>query len=155
MAATCSLKIAGPVVSSRHLVDRVRSLRERVTLAQQRGTLFFYLLFLRMFPISPNWLLNMVSGWVRTGNCVGQIGGSASGLACCSKLATTMEDLRCFISALLLQVGVPLPYFAMSMALGLAPYNFVTVNAGSILEQVSGWNVCHDRSWWSCRSWHR
>ena len=37
----------------------------------------------------------------------------------------------------LFQVGVPVHYFAVSMALGLLPYNFATVNAGSILEKVS------------------
>ena len=44
----------------------------------------------------------------------------------------------------LLQVGVPVHYFALSMSIGLLPYNFIAVNAGSILEQVRSVSILKD-----------
>ena len=40
---------------------RVNTLRRRVTAEEKNGSLFYFLLFLRLFPVSPNWLLNILS----------------------------------------------------------------------------------------------
>jgi uncharacterized membrane protein YdjX (TVP38/TMEM64 family) len=36
-------------------------LEQKVATERESGSLFFFLLFLRLFPASPNWLLNIVS----------------------------------------------------------------------------------------------
>ena len=59
--------------------------------------LIFYLLFIRIFPFTPNWLIN----------------------------------IACPI------VGVPIVKFIISVFLGLMPYNYVCVQAGSILASVT------------------
>ena len=46
------------------LPTRIHALRRKVH--ANRQDLFFYLLFMRMFPLTPNWFLNMVRvvcGW--------------------------------------------------------------------------------------------
>jgi uncharacterized membrane protein YdjX (TVP38/TMEM64 family) len=73
----------------------VRSKTEQVKL-EGRLTLLTYLISLRLFPGTPNWLLNMAMP-----HC-----------------------------------GVPLSLFILSVLLGLAPYTFVTVSAGSVLATV-------------------
>lgn len=64
--------------------------RLRQELTQNHTSLFVTLVSARVFPFSPNWLLNLSSPWLH----------------------------------------VPLPAFAGSVALGLLPYNLVTVQAG-------------------------
>lgn len=81
----------------RCLGSRVRPVTVRVDAARAQGTLFYYLLFARLFPFTPNWALNLVAPWV----------------------------------------GVPLQQFWPSVLLGLLPYNFVLVRAGTLIEQLS------------------
>uniref|UniRef100_A0A7E4W120 Golgi apparatus membrane protein TVP38 n=1 Tax=Panagrellus redivivus TaxID=6233 RepID=A0A7E4W120_PANRE len=78
---------------------------ERLTYLQQKiddnnQRLLPFLLFARMFPISPSWLLNIVAPFL----------------------------------------NIPLPIFAASAFVGLAPYNFVCVQAGSILSELKSWD---------------
>jgi len=77
-----------------HQVDK---LQRRISTEEKNGSLFWFLLFLRLFPASPNWLLNILS-----------------------PLA-----------------GVHLSYFFPSVALGLIPYNFVCVQTGCLLSDLS------------------
>jgi len=77
--------------------QKVDQLRGRVLTEEKRGSLFYFLLFLRLFPASPNWLLNILS-----------------------PLA-----------------GVPLFHFFPSVALGLIPYNFVCVQTGCLLGDLT------------------
>merc|ERR1712106_644232 len=57
----CSLaRAVGKEVAMRHFPDRVERFREK--LEENRQELPFFLLFLRLFPMSPNWALNMASG---------------------------------------------------------------------------------------------
>jgi len=58
--------------------------------------LFYFLLSVRVFPMTPNWLVNMASP----------------------------------------HVNIPLRSFFFSVLVGLMPYNFLTVQAGSMLSQV-------------------
>nr|CAD2167218.1 unnamed protein product [Meloidogyne enterolobii] len=62
--------------------------------------LLAFLLFARMFPISPSWLLNIVAPFL----------------------------------------NIPLPLFTFSVLVGLAPYNFICVQAGFILSDLRGWD---------------
>ncbi|KAF7636601.1 hypothetical protein Mgra_00003997 [Meloidogyne graminicola] len=62
--------------------------------------LLAFLLFARMFPISPSWLLNIVAPFL----------------------------------------NIPLPLFIFSVLVGLAPYNFICVQAGFILSDLRGWD---------------
>ena len=57
----------------------------------------YFLISARVFPFTPNWLLNITSPWF----------------------------------------GVPWRYFACSVLLGLLPYNFVSVRAGTVLMQLN------------------
>ena len=41
------------------------SIRKQVQAANDKGELMYYLLFARVFPFSPNWLLNMASPWLQ------------------------------------------------------------------------------------------
>ncbi|KAI6216720.1 hypothetical protein M3Y99_01804600 [Aphelenchoides fujianensis] len=78
---------------------------ERITYLQQKvddnsHRLLPFLLFARMFPISPSWLLNIVAPFL----------------------------------------NIPLPIFAFSAFIGLAPYNFICVQAGFILADLRSWD---------------
>eukprot|EP00500_Bicosoecida_sp_ms1_P004843 CAMPEP_0203816094 /NCGR_PEP_ID=MMETSP0115-20131106/14334_1 /ASSEMBLY_ACC=CAM_ASM_000227 /TAXON_ID=33651 /ORGANISM="Bicosoecid sp, Strain ms1" /LENGTH=293 /DNA_ID=CAMNT_0050724993 /DNA_START=310 /DNA_END=1188 /DNA_ORIENTATION=+ len=47
------------------LGERIRPVTIRVETAAAQGNLFFYLLFARLFPFTPNWALNLIAPWVR------------------------------------------------------------------------------------------
>ena len=67
---------------------------------ENNNRLLLFLLFGRMFPISPSWLLNVVAPFL----------------------------------------NVPIHLFVLSVLLGLAPYNFICVQAGVILSQLRSWH---------------
>ncbi|KAL3096999.1 hypothetical protein niasHS_002715 [Heterodera schachtii] len=78
---------------------------EKITYLQRKvddnsHRLLPFLLFARMFPISPSWLLNIVAPFL----------------------------------------NIPLPVFAFSVFVGLAPYNFICVQAGFILSDLTSWD---------------
>uniref|UniRef100_A0A9J8AX38 Transmembrane protein 41aa n=1 Tax=Cyprinus carpio carpio TaxID=630221 RepID=A0A9J8AX38_CYPCA len=80
--------------------SKVSSLDFMFTLFQveeNRSSLFFFLLFLRFFPMSPNWFLNMTSPIL----------------------------------------NIPVTLFFMAVFIGLMPYNFICVQTGSMLSQIS------------------
>ncbi|OQR92250.1 SNARE associated Golgi protein [Achlya hypogyna] len=79
------------------LPGKLEVLQAKITAAQEDNRLFFGLLFLRIFPFSPNWLLNIASPYLQ----------------------------------------IPMHLFAPAALLGLMPYNFVTVKAGSMLAQLT------------------
>jgi len=81
----------------RFFPHQVEQLQRRVSTEEKNGSLFYFLLFLRLFPASPNWLLNILS-----------------------PLA-----------------GVHLVYFFPTVALGLIPYNFVCVQTGCLLSDLT------------------
>lgn len=83
-------------VSERLLPGKLHALRQKIDDARAQGQLPFLLLFLRVFPFTPNWFLNMASPWLQ----------------------------------------VPLKLFAPSVAVGLLPYNFITVHAGAMLSSL-------------------
>ena len=61
-ASLCYLlaRAVGREAAVTYFPARVQSFREK--LEQNREELPFFLLFLRLFPMSPNWALNMASG---------------------------------------------------------------------------------------------
>ncbi|XP_048390782.1 transmembrane protein 41A-like [Stegostoma tigrinum] len=80
----------------------VQRFPERLSMLQQkvqenRNSLFFFLLFLRFFPMTPNWFLNITSPIL----------------------------------------NVPLMQFFFSIVIGLLPYNFICVQTGCILSEIS------------------
>ncbi|XP_012692661.2 transmembrane protein 41A-A [Clupea harengus] len=75
--------------------DKVNKLQKKVE--DNRNSLFFYLLFLRFFPMSPNWFLNMTAPIV----------------------------------------NIPVTLFALSIFIGLMPYNFICVQTGSMLSELT------------------
>ncbi|BFZ15604.1 hypothetical protein BsWGS_18644 [Bradybaena similaris] len=79
----------------KYFPDKVNLFQEKVE--SNRDGLFFFLLFLRLFPMSPNWMMNIVAPIV----------------------------------------GIPLHLFFLSVFIGLMPYNFVCVQTGSVLSQIS------------------
>uniref|UniRef100_A0A4W5LQF5 Transmembrane protein 41aa n=1 Tax=Hucho hucho TaxID=62062 RepID=A0A4W5LQF5_9TELE len=64
---------------------------------ENQSCLFFFLLFLRFFPMTPNWFLNMSAPIV----------------------------------------NIPVTFFSFSIFIGLIPYNFICVQTGSMLSEVS------------------
>jgi len=52
--------IVGAATANRYFPDRIRAFE--VKLDENKAQLPFFLLFLRLFPISPNWALNIASG---------------------------------------------------------------------------------------------
>ncbi|XP_061580480.1 transmembrane protein 41A-A [Cololabis saira] len=64
---------------------------------ENRDCLFFFLLFLRFFPMTPNWFLNMSAPIV----------------------------------------NIPITFFFCSVFIGLLPYNFICVQTGVMLSEVS------------------
>uniref|UniRef100_A0A8C0FDH6 Transmembrane protein 41A n=1 Tax=Bubo bubo TaxID=30461 RepID=A0A8C0FDH6_BUBBB len=75
--------------------DKVALLQRKVE--ENRSCLFFFLLFLRLFPMTPNWFLNL--------------------------------------SAPIL--NIPVSQFFFSVLIGLTPYNFICVQTGAILSQIT------------------
>lgn len=75
--------------------DKVAMLQGKVE--DNRSCLFFFLLFLRFFPMTPNWFLNMAAPIV----------------------------------------NIPITYFFFSVFIGLLPYNFICVQTGVMLSEVS------------------
>ncbi|XP_059896157.1 transmembrane protein 41A-A [Gadus macrocephalus] len=75
--------------------DKVSLLQKKVE--ENKDCLFFFLLFLRFFPMTPNWFLNM-----------------------CAPI-----------------VNIPVVYFFCSVFIGLLPYNFICVQTGAMLSEVS------------------
>ncbi|PAA91657.1 hypothetical protein BOX15_Mlig018396g1 [Macrostomum lignano] len=99
-ASGCYLlsKHFGKDLAERMLRARLLPLQRKVE--DHRDSLFSFLLFLRLFPMSPNWFLNIASPLV----------------------------------------NVPLLYFFPSVLIGLMPYNFITVEAGSMLSSLTSVN---------------
>ncbi|KAM9484596.1 transmembrane protein 41A-A isoform 1-T1 [Salvelinus alpinus] len=64
---------------------------------ENQSCLFFFLLFLRFFPMTPNWFLNMSAP----------------------------------------VVNIPVTFFFFSVFIGLIPYNFICVQTGAMLSEVS------------------
>ncbi|KAM4608322.1 transmembrane protein 41A-A [Polymixia lowei] len=83
----------------RHIVnifpDKVSMLQRKVE--ENQDCLFFFLLFLRFFPMTPNWFLNMSAPIV----------------------------------------NIPVTFFFCSVFIGLLPYNFICVQTGAMLSEVS------------------
>ncbi|KAM7107918.1 LOW QUALITY PROTEIN: transmembrane protein 41A [Ciconia maguari] len=78
------------------LSDKVALLQRKVE--ENRSCLFFFLLFLRLFPMTPNWFLN---------------------------LSAPILNIPCS------------PQFFFSVLIGLTPYNFICVQTGAILSQIT------------------
>ncbi|XP_056145656.1 transmembrane protein 41A-A [Lampris incognitus] len=75
--------------------DKVSMLQRKVE--ENQDCLFFFLLFLRFFPMTPNWFLNMSAPIV----------------------------------------NIPVMFFFCSVFIGLLPYNFICVQTGVMLSEVS------------------
>ncbi|XP_051258593.1 transmembrane protein 41A-A [Dicentrarchus labrax] len=75
--------------------DKVSMLQRKVE--ENQDCLFFFLLFLRFFPMTPNWFLNMSAPIV----------------------------------------NIPITFFFCSVFIGLLPYNFICVQTGAMLSEVS------------------
>ncbi|XP_041807449.1 transmembrane protein 41A-A [Chelmon rostratus] len=75
--------------------DKVSMLQRKVE--ENKDCLFFFLLFLRFFPMTPNWFLNMSAPIV----------------------------------------NIPITFFFCSVFIGLLPYNFICVQTGVMLSEVS------------------
>jgi len=97
-ATSCFLlsKTFGKALLTRFAPQRIEYFRAMIEKKDSEKDLFKYLLSLRIFPMTPNWLINMASPLV----------------------------------------GVPLDRFFLSVLVGLAPYNFLTCNAGSALADL-------------------
>jgi uncharacterized membrane protein YdjX (TVP38/TMEM64 family) len=44
-----------------HTTGKLARLRLKIETEREKGNLFFYLIFLRLFPFTPNWALNLAS----------------------------------------------------------------------------------------------
>ncbi|XP_028292411.1 transmembrane protein 41A-A [Gouania willdenowi] len=75
--------------------EKVSMLQRKVE--ENQDCLFFFLLFLRFFPMTPNWFLNMSAPIV----------------------------------------NIPITFFFCSVFIGLLPYNFICVQTGVMLSEVS------------------
>ncbi|VDD80266.1 unnamed protein product [Mesocestoides corti] len=83
---------------------QIDSLTEKIK--ENEGSLFFYLLGSRIFPVSPNYLLNALSP----------------------------------------VVGIPCHLFGVTVLLGLMPYNYFTVQAGTLLSQIDPENLSKENA---------
>lgn len=85
--------------------DKVSMLQRKVE--ENKDSLFFFLLFLRFFPMSPNWFLNMAAPIV----------------------------------------NIPITFFFGSVFIGLLPYNFICVQTGVMLSEVSSLDDLFSGQW--------
>lgn len=96
--ATCCYSLSkyfGKQYVIRYFPEKVKFMQEKVE--NNYDSLFFFLLFLRFFPMSPNWFLNVSSPIL----------------------------------------NIPVHMFFFSVFIGLMPYNFICVQTGSMLSQIS------------------
>lgn len=56
--------VLGEIVLERFARSNLTYLRRRVERNRDNGNLFYYLLFLRLFPFSPNWYVTAASDFV-------------------------------------------------------------------------------------------
>ena len=84
----------GSVVHMPFFKSKFEAIEKKVS--EHKENLFFYLTFLRLFPGSPNWVMNI-----------------------------TFPHL-----------GVPTTYVLLSVFFGLMPWNYITVQAGSVLATI-------------------
>uniref|UniRef100_A0A3B4AD49 VTT domain-containing protein n=1 Tax=Periophthalmus magnuspinnatus TaxID=409849 RepID=A0A3B4AD49_9GOBI len=85
--------------------DKVSTLQKKVE--DNQDCLFFFLLFLRFFPMTPNWFLNMAAPIV----------------------------------------NIPITFFFGSVLIGLLPYNFICVQTGVMLSELTSLD---DLFSWEC-----
>jgi len=90
--------ISGTEIIMRKWPDKLSQLRHQVDANKKR--LPFFLLSLRLVPVTPNWFINITSPIL----------------------------------------GIPITTFAFTALLGLIPYNYVCVKAGSVLSQLNSVN---------------
>ncbi|KAJ6669182.1 hypothetical protein lerEdw1_007991 [Lerista edwardsae] len=105
VGATCCYGLSnvfGKKIILYYFPDKVATLQRKVE--ENRSSLFFFLLFLRLFPMTPNWFLNLTSPILN------------------------IPVTQFFFSVL---IG-----FSLTPA-GLIPYNFICVQTGSILSQIT------------------
>ncbi|XP_072902509.1 transmembrane protein 41A-like [Hemitrygon akajei] len=88
-------RVYGKQFVVRRFPERLAVLQHKVQ--ENRNSLFFFLLFLRLFPMTPNWFLNITSPIL----------------------------------------NIPLTHFFFSIVVGLLPYNFICVQTGCILSEIS------------------
>jgi len=90
--------ISGAEMIMKKWPDKLTQLRYKVDTNRRR--LPFFLLSLRLVPVTPNWFINITSPIL----------------------------------------GIPISLFAFTALLGLVPYNYVCVKAGSVLSQLNSLN---------------
>ncbi|XP_039212296.1 transmembrane protein 41A [Crotalus tigris] len=98
VGATCCYglsRIFGKNFVMYYFPDKVTMLQRKVE--ENRHSLFFFLLFLRLLPMTPNWFLNLASP----------------------------------------VLNIHVTQFFFSVLIGLTPYNFICVQTGSVLSQIS------------------
>ncbi|XP_020643047.3 transmembrane protein 41A isoform X1 [Pogona vitticeps] len=98
VGATCCYALSnmfGKKIVIYYFPQKVATLQRKVE--ENRNSLFFFLLFLRLFPMTPNWFLNLTSPIL----------------------------------------NIPVTQFFFSVLIGLIPYNFICVQTGSILSQIT------------------
>ncbi|XP_013916390.1 PREDICTED: transmembrane protein 41A [Thamnophis sirtalis] len=98
VGATCCYglsNIFGKNFITYYFPDKVTMLQRKVE--ENRHSLFFFLLFLRLLPMTPNWFLNLASP----------------------------------------VLNINVTQFFFSVLIGLTPYNFICVQTGSVLSQIS------------------
>ena len=115
-ASLCYLlaRAVGKDAALKYFPERVQTFGYK--LEENKQELPFFLLFLRLFPMSPNWALNMASG------VLGNIRSARTSLT--------------LIQPLSLTPGVPLHLFFFSVFFGLMPYNYLCVTSGVILSEI-------------------
>jgi uncharacterized membrane protein YdjX (TVP38/TMEM64 family) len=106
--ATCCFllsKYCGKTYVVRFFPQQLANVQKKIE--ENMDSLFFFLLFLRLFPITPNWFLNIAAPLF----------------------------------------NIPVHYFFFSVLLGLLPYNFITVNTGCLLSELSSMDEIF--TWWT------
>ncbi|XP_072034536.1 transmembrane protein 41A-like [Amphiura filiformis] len=101
VGATCCYLLSyafGRTLVLKYFNNRVAPLQNKIQ--ENLQSLFFFLLFLRFFPMSPNWFLNITSPIL----------------------------------------GVPIVQFFFSVLIGLMPYNFMCIQTGSVLSEITSLN---------------
>jgi len=59
-----SWTFGGPLLRRFGMIEKLEKFARRIKRAEREGTLFFYMMTVRAFPMSPHWFLNLASPWV-------------------------------------------------------------------------------------------
>lgn len=136
--------VIGETIINKYARGSIGSLRNHVESNREKGSLFYYLLFLRLFPFSPNWFLNIASPFVGIPIIpffLSILFGLMPYNYICIQAATTISSLNSFSDMLSLSTMLRLLSISVLALIpifcGKAINNFIKTKINGITNSIS------------------